>query len=59
MNTDFLSKLNQAYDAVTEKFKEDYRLNTIDTSGSKETTPESTAEEVVTQILDGLEERLK
>ena len=58
MNTDFLQKLNQAYDAVSEKFKDYYQLNTIDTSGSKETTPESTAEEVVTQILDGLDERL-
>ena len=58
MNTDFLPKLNQAYDMVSEKFKDYYRLNTIDTSGSRKTTPESTAEEVVTQILNGLDERL-
>ncbi|MCY4529691.1 MAG: hypothetical protein OXD46_11755, partial [Chloroflexi bacterium] len=58
MNTDFLLKLNQAYDTVSEKFKDHYRLSSIDTSDAKQTTPESTAQDVVTQILDVLDERL-
>ena len=58
MNKDFLPKLNQAYDAVSEKFKDHYRLITIDTSESKKTSPESSAKDVVTKILDVLDERL-
>ena len=55
MNTDFLPKLNNAYDKVSEKFKDHYRLEIIDTSDSNGTTPRSTAEQVVTTILDVLD----
>ena len=58
MNPDFLPKLNNAYDAVSEKFQDYYRLSTIDTSESMDTTPESTAKRVVTEILDVLDEEL-
>lgn len=57
MNRGFLERLNKAYDAVSAKFKDDYRLDSIDTSDSKNTTPESTAKEVVTKILDVLDGR--
>ena len=59
MNSDFLPKLNEAYDVVSEKFKCYYRLSTIDTSESENPTPESTAKDVVTKILDVLDERLQ
>ena len=55
MNTDFLPKLNNAYDKVSEKFKDHYRLEIIDTSDSHGTTARSTAEHVVTTILDVLD----
>ena len=58
MNTDFLPKLNAAYDTVSKKFQDDFRLIHIDTSESEESTPESTAKYVVTNILDVLDERL-
>ena len=58
MNRSFLRRLNEAYESVSERFKDDYSLELIDTSESKKTTPESTAKEVVTKILDGLDERL-
>ena len=59
MNLDFLPKLNKAYDTVSKKFKGYYRLSTIDTSESENTTPESTAKDVVTKILDVLDEQLQ
>ena len=58
MNPEFLPKLNSAYDTVYEKFQDYYRLSVIETSESKDTTPESTAKEVVTKILDVLDEQL-
>lgn len=57
MNPDFLEKLNNAYTAVSEKFKDHYRLELIDTSESMDPKPESTAREVVLKILDVLEEK--
>ena len=55
MNPDFLPRLNKAYESVSERFKDDYSLELIDTSESKKPTPESTAKEVVTKILDVLD----
>ena len=55
MNRSFLRRLNEAYESVSERFKDDYSLELIDTSESKKPTPESTAKEVVTKILDVLD----
>lgn len=55
MNPESLAKLNKAYDAASEKFKEHYRLERIDTSESRDPKPESTAREVVLKILDVLD----
>ena len=59
MNPAFLTNLNEAYDAVFEKFQDYYNVSSINTSKSKATTPESTAKYVVTNILDGLEAQLQ
>ena len=53
MNTDFLLKLNSAYTDVQENHSARFRMfHVINTSSNQNTTAESTAYEVTTQILD-------
>lgn len=57
MNLDFLEKLNQAYDAVEERFAAGFRqFKSVDTSASAGTTAKSTAAEVASEILAIFEE---
>ena len=53
MNSPFLEELNQAYDSVQERYKNEFRgFQTIDTSDTQDTTPQTTAAEVADLILD-------
>ena len=57
MNTQFLEKLNQAYSAVQEKFADRFSsFFVIDTGKEADSTPESTAAEVVDKIMGVLVE---
>lgn len=56
MNADFLTKLNTAYESVRERYSISMPvLHVIDTSGSKSTTPISTASQIATHIMDCME----
>ena len=53
MNPQFLSKLNDAYSLVKNKFAAEFsEFFVIDTSKSASTTPESTAAEVADKIIE-------
>ena len=53
MNDEVLPKLNDAYDAVTEKYASRFsRFEIIDTSQSQRTKPKTTATDVAHMILD-------
>lgn len=59
MNPELLNKLNNAYGVVREKFSDRFnRFVVVDTSEANTTTPQSTAAEVVGNILDVLDERI-
>ena len=59
MNTDFLQKLNDAYQTIREKYSKQFNLlydvNTGD--DGRKTTPKSTAFEVATQIVQRIKQR--
>ena len=49
-----LAELNRAYDAVQERYKNEFRgFRTIDTSNDQDTTPQTTAATVAALILEG------
>jgi thymidylate kinase len=53
MNPEFLKKLNAAYEDVKESYSDRFsQVRVLDTSKSQDTTPQSTAFEVASQILD-------
>jgi thymidylate kinase len=53
MNVESLTELNEAYDRVRERYRDSFRnFQVIDTSGAAGTTPQSTAFEVTTRILE-------
>ena len=53
MNPQSLEELNRAYDSVQERYKNEFRgFQTIDTSDTQGTTPQTTAAEVADLILD-------
>ena len=53
MNHQSLEELNQAYDSVQERYKNEFRgFQTIDTSDTQGTTPQTTAAAVADLILD-------
>lgn len=59
MNPAFLEALNASYDRVRDEYSALFpRFELIDTSNSASTTPQSTAFQVTSIILDRLEERL-
>ena len=59
MNPEFLAELDDAYTEVRHKYSGQFsRLETIDTSGSQDTSPGSTAAEVAGIILEVFEKKL-
>lgn len=62
MNRDVLPKLNDAYDAVQQKYDNDFStvkvVNTSDSQGAERTEPQGTALEVANIILDVFEAKL-
>ena len=58
MNTESLEQMNHAYDVAEQKYAAQFtRVDTIDTSDGRGSTPRDTAAEVVSVILDVLELR--
>ena len=57
MNPSFLEELNESYERVLSRYGDIFmNLSKVDTSRDKNTTPQSTALEVATKILESLEE---
>ena len=52
MNPDFLDKLNRAYGEVRESYGGEFKITDINTSQNADTTPRSTAGQVVESILE-------
>ena len=55
MNSDFLHDLNEAYLTIRSKYPSQFnQLHVLNTSGDKNTTPQSTAFEVAKMIIDSI-----
>lgn len=60
MNSEFLEKLNSAYDAAYESYASEFRnVERIDTSGSSGTTPRVTSIQIVHSILSGMPDKVE
>ena len=59
MNPEFLRDLNDAYQSISSKYSEQFRsVYEVDTGGAQDTTPQSTAFEVVKRIIDHIRSRV-
>ena len=52
MNPEFLDSLNQAYSQVRNQYGKDFSITDIDTSAARNTTSQSTAAQIASDILD-------